>query len=139
MTDTLTLLAFFAATTLFGGMVLYSFGFAPFLFRALEPEVAGRTIRRAFPAYYMFVIAGGGLAAALLAASDPLGAGLMAAVAAIGIVARQILMPMINAARDRQLAGEVVAKSRFAVLHGGSVVLNFVQLGLIGWVLLRFL
>lgn len=139
MTDTLTLLAFFAATTLFGGMVLYSFGFAPFLFRALEPEVAGRTIRRAFPAYYLFVIAGGALAAALLAVSDPLGAGLMAAVAAIGIFARQILMPMINTARDRQLAGEAVAKSRFAALHGGSVVLNFVQLALIGWVLLRFL
>ena len=139
MTDTLTLIAYFCSTTLFGGMVLYSFGFAPFLFRALEPELAGRTIRRAFPAYYLFVIAGGALSAAVLAPLDGLGAGLMLAVAAIGLVARQVLMPAINAARDRQLAGETVAKSRFAALHGASVVLNFVQLGLIAWVLLRFL
>ena len=139
MFETLTLLAYFASITLFGGMMLYSFGFAPFLFKALEPDVAGRTIRRAFPAYYLFVIGGGALAAALLAVSDPLGAGLMALVAGIGIIARQVLMPMINAARDRQLAGEAVAKSRFAALHGASVLLNFVQLGLIAWVLVRFL
>lgn len=139
MTDTLTLLAYFLTTTLFGGMVLYSFGFAPFLFRALEPDMAGRTIRRAFPVYYLFVIAGGAASALVLAPLDALGAALMAAVALIGVVARQMLMPAINDARDRQMAGEAVAKSRFATLHGASVFLNFVQLGLIGWVLLRFL
>jgi len=139
MTDTLTLLAYFLTTTLFGGMILYSFGFAPFLFRALEPELAGRTIRRAFPAYYLFLTAGGAASALVLAPLDALGAVLMAGVAIIGVVARQGLMPAINAARDRQMAGEAVAKSRFAALHGLSVALNFVQLGLIGWVMVRFL
>lgn len=139
MTETLTLLAYFCSITLFGGMMLYSFGFAPFLFKALEPEMAGRTIRRAFPAYYLFVIGGGVVSAAFLLPLDMLGAVLMVAVAAIGVIARQGLMPMINDARDRQLAGETVAKSRFAWLHGASVLLNFVQLGLIAWVLIRFL
>ena len=34
---------------LFGGMVLYAFGFAAFVFRALPAETAGPLIRRAFP------------------------------------------------------------------------------------------
>lgn len=139
MTETLSTLAYFTAATLFGGMILYSFGFAPFLFRTLGPEQAGRTIRAAFPAYYLFVIGGGALAAVLLMSTDGVAAALMAAVAAIGIVARQGLMPAINAARDRHLAGDAAAKARFGALHGASVVLNFVQLGLIGWVMMRFL
>jgi hypothetical protein len=34
---------------LFGGMMLYSFGFAPMVFGALPAEDAGRFIRPAFP------------------------------------------------------------------------------------------
>ncbi|MEO1492023.1 MAG: DUF4149 domain-containing protein, partial [Pseudomonadota bacterium] len=42
---------------LFGGMVLYAFGFAAFLFTALPADIAGPTIRRAFPHFYLFVMA----------------------------------------------------------------------------------
>ena len=38
-------------------MVLYSFGFAAFLFTALPAETAGLTIRLAFPHFYLFVFA----------------------------------------------------------------------------------
>lgn len=133
------LLALLLTATLFGGMVLYSFGFAPFLFRELAPETAGPLIRAAFPHYYTFVILGAVVAGFALFAVDPRGVALMGWVAALGVAARQVLMPMINTARDAQLAGERVAKSRFAALHGLSVAVNFVQLGLIGWVLARFL
>lgn len=40
---------------LFGGMTLFSFGFAPFLFSSLAPEIAATTIRKAFPIFYPFV------------------------------------------------------------------------------------
>ena len=43
--------ALLTTALLFGGMVLYSFGFAAFLFTALPPDVAGPSIRRAFPLF----------------------------------------------------------------------------------------
>lgn len=132
-------LALFATATLFGGMILYSFGFAPFLFSQMTPAQAGPMIRAAFPWYYLFVIVAGLISGLLLILSDSFGVVVMGWVVAIGIGARQILMPMINAAKDAELAGEAVAKGRFAALHGASVALNFVQLGLIAWVLARFL
>ncbi|MEM9248736.1 MAG: DUF4149 domain-containing protein [Pseudomonadota bacterium] len=133
------IVALLLTSTLFGGMLLYSFGFAPFLFRELAPEQAGPLIRAAFPHYYLFVIVGAVVCGLALFAVDPRSVALMGWVAALGVAARQILMPMINDARDSQLAGENVAARRFALLHGGSVAINFVQLGLIGWALARFL
>jgi hypothetical protein len=133
------ILALLLTALLFGGMILFSFGFAPFLFRELSPAQAGPLIRAAFPHYYAFVIAGALAAGLALMAVDTRSVALMGWVAALGVLSRQALMPQINAARDAELAGEAVAKSRFATLHGLSVAINFVQLGLIGWVLVRFL
>ena len=68
-------LALLSVALLFGGTVLYSFGFAAFLFTALPAETAGPVIRRAFPHFYLFVIGCAALSAALLWHRDPLGAG----------------------------------------------------------------
>ena len=132
-------LALLTAATLFGGMMLYSFGFAAFVFKALPADQAGSVIRQAFPWYYLFVLSAALLAALVFLAVDGLSAGLLAATGATGIYARQVLMPQINAARDAQLAGEAGAKRRFGLLHGWSVALNFLQLGAIGWALARLL
>jgi hypothetical protein len=43
--------ALLSLALLLGGTVLYSFGFAAFLFNALPAEIAGPTIRRAFPLF----------------------------------------------------------------------------------------
>lgn len=132
-------LALLATATLFGGMALFSFGVAPFVFRSFPAEEAGRVIRLAFPWYYLFVIAAAALAAVLLlAASDAPSAVTMAIAAAIGIVARQVLMPEINVARERRAAGDGAASRHFGRLHGLSVLLNFVQLALAAYVLHRF-
>ena len=58
--------ALLLVSTLFGGMMLYSFGFAPMVFRAMPAEEAGRFIRAVFPWYYLFVIAVAGLGGAIL-------------------------------------------------------------------------
>ena len=126
------ILAILATALLFGGMALYSFGFAAFLFAALPPDVAGPTIRRAFPLFYVFVLCVSSVAAVLLWPFDPLAAGLLALVAATTLPARQILMPAINRATD---AG---AKARFRRLHGLSVAITLVHIALAGHVLARF-
>lgn len=131
-------LALLAASTLFGGMMLYSFGFAPLVFKTLAIDEAGRMLRRAFPWYYLFVLATAVVAATLLLSIDRSSALVMAVIAAIAIFARQGLMPRINTARDQQILGDVVARRRFARLHGASVLLNFIQLFGAGLVLYRF-
>ena len=113
----------------FGGMVLYSFGFAAFLFTALPPDVAGRTIRRAFPMFYLFVLGCSAAAAVVLWAGDLPGAGLLALVAATVVPTRQVLMPAINRATDTG------AKGRFKALHGLSVLITLAHIGLTGTVL----
>ncbi|HKL44754.1 MAG TPA: DUF4149 domain-containing protein [Roseovarius sp.] len=129
----MTTLALLSSALLFGGMVLYSFGFAAFLFTALPAETAGPTIRRAFPHFYLFVIAGAALSAALLAPSDPVSAMIMAAIALSTLPTRQLLMPAINAATD---AGN---KRRFGVLHGASVGITLIHIIAAAYVLHRFI
>ena len=131
--------ALLLVSTLFGGMMLYSFGFAPMVFSALPAEDAGRFIRAAFPWYYLFVIATAGLGGAILLLSNSRSGVLALAIAFVAIFARQVLMPRINTARDMQLQGIGEAKRRFSRLHGISVALNFVQLFAAGYVLYRFL
>jgi hypothetical protein len=132
--------ALLATATLFGGMVLFSFGVAPLVFRFFPAEEAGRVIRLAFPWYYAFVIACSALGAILLLVEgDARSTALLAIAAGIGIFARQILMPQINAARAGRASGDAAAARRFGWLHGIFVLLNLVQLVLTAWVLHRFL
>lgn len=125
--------ALLVTALMFGGMVLYSFGFAAFLFTALPLDMAGPTIRRAFPHFYLFVIGCAGLAAGLTWPFDPVGAVMLGVVALTTLPTRQILMPAINRATD---AG---AKARFHWLHGLSVAITLSHIGLAGLVLTRFL
>lgn len=103
---------------LFGGMFLFSGGFAALLFRYLPPADARMLIRKAFPPFYLFVIASSGLAAGLSWMSDPFSARWMAVVMLSTVAARQLLMPAINRATD------VGDKKRFLWLHGFSVLLT---------------
>ena len=116
---------------LFGGMVLYSFGFAAFVFSALPSDMARSTIRRAFPHFYVFVLATSAVAALFAAAFDQTSAFILAAVAATTIVARQIIMPAINAASD---AG---ATARFKALHSFSVIITLAHIAGAGIALIR--
>ena len=124
-------LAVLTTALLFGGMTLYSFGFAAFLFTALPPDVAGATLRRAFPAFYLFVMGAAAIAAGLLWPLDAVAAGLMMAIAITTVPSRQLLMPAINAATDRGL------RHRFKWLHGVSVLVTLAHIVAAGAVLVR--
>ena len=112
-------------------MTLYSFGFAGFLFTALPADVAGTTLRRAFPLFYLFVIATAAVASALVWSHDALAGGLLAAIAITTVPSRQLLMPAINAATDNGL------RTRFKWLHSLSVVITLAHIIAAGYVLLR--
>ena len=127
----MTILALLTTALLFGGMILYSFGFAAFIFHALPPEQAGPVIRRAFPWFYLFVLAASAIAAGFALASDMAAAGALAAIALTTIYARQSLMPAINRATD---SGD---KARFRRLHGLSVAITLAHIAASGWVLTR--
>lgn len=126
-------IALLLTALLFGGMVLFSAGFAGVLFRTLPPETAGQVLRRTFPGFYLFVIVAAIAAALPLWFSDPAGAVGLAIVAVTTVPARQVLMPAINRATD---AGR---SSRFKVLHGASVALTLAHIVIAGWVVTRFL
>ncbi|MEM8981148.1 MAG: DUF4149 domain-containing protein [Pseudomonadota bacterium] len=124
-------LSLLLTSVLFGGMCLFSFGFAMLMFKIFEPKEARRAIRESFPPYYLFVIASSALAA-LFAALVSIGAGLiLAAISLSTVYARQVLMPKINAATDTD------NKPAFKRLHGASVILQLIQIALAGWALIQ--
>jgi hypothetical protein len=125
--------ALLVTALLFGGMVLYSFGFAAFVFSTLPADQAGPTIRRAFPHFYVFVLVTSVIAAALLWPSDDVSAILLAIIAVTTIPTRQFLMPAINRATDSG------AKTLFDKLHKLSVFITISHLVMSGVVLARFL
>lgn len=110
--------ALLSTALLFGGMVLYSFGFAAFVFKSLPAETAGSLLRKAFPHFYLFVLITSALAAALTLSSDLTSSIILGVIVVTTLFARQILMPAINAATDAGL------KLRFSVLHTFSVLIT---------------
>jgi hypothetical protein len=124
-------LAILATALLFGGMTLYSFGFAAVLFKSLPAPAAGATLRLAFPWFYLFVVATAALAAMLWWLHDTFAAAVMAAVALSTIPLRQSLMPAINRATDSH------NRLRFQWLHGVSVLVTLSHIAVTGWVLAR--
>ncbi|MEJ6394727.1 DUF4149 domain-containing protein [Gymnodinialimonas sp. 2305UL16-5] len=115
--------------TLFGGMVFYSFGFAPVLFAQLPMAQVRPLLRGTFPYYYLAIICLGALSAIVTFWASGTASMFLAMIALSTIYARQILMPQINAATDRDDQGA------FKRLHGFSVVIQLIQIGLAGWAL----
>ncbi len=115
----------------FGGMTFFSAIVAPLVFAKLPLPTAGAFIRQLFPWYYLSMALT--TLFALLAMMVGLGDRgmwelvLTSLVLAGFVYARQVLMPMINRARDAELAGETTAAHRFKRLHRTSVVINALQ------------
>lgn len=120
-----------AAALLFGGMVLYSFGFAAFVFSELPADTAGPLIRKAFPHFYLFCLVLAALAGILAFAVDPVSGWILLAIALTTVPTRQVLMPAINTATD---AGN---SARFKVLHSLSVVITLAHIAGAAYVIVR--
>ena len=138
MSHALMTAGLFSTALLFGSMMFFSAVMAPLIFIKLGGEAAGRFIRQVFPWYYLVVIVLAAVGAAALAVPRPVDAAVLGAVAAVGVAARQVLMPMINRARDAMLAGDAASKTRFSRLHRLSVWINAAQIVAVAVVLARF-
>ena len=105
-----------AVAGVFGGMVFFAFVFAPLVFVKLGTETGGRFIREVFPVYYVAMGATSITAAVLLIFASAMRGIDALAMACIGIVfllARFVLLPIINRNRDAGQAGNLAAKKRF--------------------------
>ena len=115
----------------FGGMTFFSAIMAPLVFTKLPMDTAGAFIRQVFPWYYLSMGATTLVALIALAIGESESAAwefaLVAVVLAGFVLARQVLMPMINRARDAELAGHTDAGRRFKRLHQTSVFINGMQ------------
>ena len=123
----MTIFASLLSAALFGGMVFFSFGFAPVLFKQLPMAQVRPLLRGTFPYYYLAVIGLSAASACVALFSSVMAAALMAVICVTTVYARQILMWQINAATDRS------DQSAFKRLHGFSVIIQLVQIGLAGW------
>lgn len=125
----ISLMAVLSTALLFGGMTLFSFGFAAVLFKALPAKTAGQVLRLAFPWFYAFVMATAAVSAFLWWPQSTAFAAVMALVAVTTLPVRQLLMPAINRATD---AGQ---RKRFNWLHGLSVLVTLGHIAATGWLL----
>lgn len=125
----MSILSLLLTACLFGGMTFFSAGFAPVLFAQLPMAEVRPLLRGTFPYYYLAVAGLSTLAALVALMASPLAALLLTAIALSTGYARQVLMPQINAASDAE------DMAQFKRLHGASVVLQLVQIGVAGWAL----
>jgi hypothetical protein len=112
-----------------GGMLFFPAVVAPTVFGVLPEQEAGAFLRALFPRYYLFLLAGSTGAALAFGFTAGESALLTAAVALSTAWVLFMLVPKINALRDRQLAGDEAAGRAFDRAHRLSVAINFVQIG----------
>ena len=124
--------ALLTTSLLFGGMILYAFGFAAFVFKALPSDTAGPLIRRAFPHFYLFVFVTSGVATITVGfSSDWLTTALLFIIASSTVFARQVLMPAVNKATDAK------KNIHFKILHSLAVSITVTQIFISGAVIIR--
>ncbi|MEM9333079.1 MAG: DUF4149 domain-containing protein [Pseudomonadota bacterium] len=123
----MTELTLLLAALTFGGMTFFSFGFAPVLFAQLPIEKVRPLLRGTFPFYYLAVLCLSGLTAAAAIFAEQTVAIIFGFIFLTTVYARQVLMNQINAATDRK------DQRMFNLLHGLSVVIQLIQIGIAGW------
>jgi len=120
---------------LLGGMVFYAAFMTPLVFIKLERPTAAAFLRAVFPIYYQVMAALAILAA--LPVWYRMEASVLAGMAALFVLIRIFLLPMINRARDARDTGDAAGTARFAKLHRLSVLINLAQMATVLWVFVR--
>ena len=115
-------LSLYLVSAMIGIMMFFTVAVAPTVFKVLPQEWASKYVRNFFPKYYAFL--GAVSIIASFVASDTLTIGLLVLCAALFFISLWILTPAINRASDQG------HKKKFGILHGLSVVINFIQLGI---------
>lgn len=122
-----------------GGMIFFSFVFAPLVFSKLPGEHAGIFIRAVFPWYYSTLATTTALSAIAGVVAGVADTWIMALIFSGFLFARYLLIPVINRARDLDLSGDEEARRTFRRLHLASVVINTAQIILLAYLSVRFI
>ena len=115
-----------------GMMIFFSFVLAPMIFKILDPENAGKFVRKIFPYYYFFNLVFLSVAVVLffIVSSFSINFYITLALVFSFVFAQFILMPLINRLKDNN------QEKKFKYAHGFSVVINFAQMILLIYLLI---
>ena len=115
-----------------GMMIFFFFVLAPMIFKILDPENAGKFVRKIFPYYYFVNLVFLSVAVVLffIVSSFSINFYITLALVFSFVFAQFILMPLINRLKDNN------QENKFKYAHGFSVVINFVQMILLIYLLI---
>ena len=107
-----------------GMMIFFSFILAPIIFKILDPENAGKFVRKIFPYYYFVNLVFLSIVVILFLLNSIINFEFYIIVSLVisFIFAQFILMPFINKLRDNN------EENKFKYAHGFSVAINFLQM-----------
>tara|TARA_B100000945_G_scaffold43758_1_gene29912 strand:+ start:1428 stop:1814 length:387 start_codon:yes stop_codon:yes gene_type:complete len=107
-----------------GMMIFFSFILAPMIFKILDPENAGKFVRKIFPYYYFVNLVFLSIVVILILLNSKINFEFYIIVSLVisFIFAQFILMPFINKLRDNN------EEDKFKYAHGFSVAINFLQM-----------
>ena len=107
-----------------GMMIFFSFVLAPMIFKILDPDNAGKFVRKIFPYYYFVNLIFLSIAAILFFLVSSLNKDLYIILLLVMsfIFAQFILMPLINKLKDNN------KEKKFKYAHGLSVLIHFLQM-----------
>ena len=107
-----------------GMMIFFSFILAPMIFKILDPENAGKFVRKIFPYYYFVNLVFLSIVVILILLNSKINFEFYITVSLVisFIFAQFILMPFINKIRDNN------EENKFKYAHGFSVAINFLQM-----------
>jgi hypothetical protein len=126
-------IALYVTAILLGAMLFFSFIVTPVAFKALEGDNISKYLRALFPLYYLVIIICGAVGALTQALNaHPVPSSLLAVVAGLALLMRQLVVPRLEALRAGRAAGEAVATRQFKRLHGLSMVVNLAQIVAVG-------
>jgi membrane-bound metal-dependent hydrolase YbcI (DUF457 family) len=119
---------------------LFLLGTLPLVFLQHRTPNDARFIRSFFNVYFIALVVGASIAALgyAWAARWEFAAG-MAIGALLAILARQVMVPRMDALRPVMREGDPAAIHRFRRLHVGGMLLNVVALGAVTWGTSNFL
>ena len=119
------MLSMYVIAGVVGVMIFFSVAVAPTIFKVLPQEWAGVYVRQFFPKYYLVL----GLSCVIAGIfAQPLAIKMITFVSAILFaISLWVLTPAVNNAKD------VNNTKKFNVLHGLSVGVNLLILGLLGY------
>ena len=107
-----------------GMMIFFSFILAPMIFKILDPENAGKFVRKIFPYYYFVNLVFLSIVVILILLNSKINFEFYIIVSLVisFMFAQFILMPFINKLRDNN------EENKFKYAHGFSVAINFLQM-----------